>query len=169
MTTYSAMGNRPLTLDELRIEVQELEEQLASRTKEVDAWIKRYNKSITKQRKIIQDLQTQLEDKVYILDELHDILNVSEVGSYIDAAEHMKKQIQELEKNAELSGIMFNNSEIHNKALKEKLSESVHKNEIQELIEKMEWSREATELLDPKAPELVLVLGLESLLQEKAK
>ncbi len=41
--------------------VQELESMLVSRTKEVDAWIERYDRNIAKQRDIIQTLQSEQE------------------------------------------------------------------------------------------------------------
>ena len=41
--------------------IKELESMLESRTKEVDSWIERYDKNITKQRGIIQEQRGQLD------------------------------------------------------------------------------------------------------------
>jgi uncharacterized coiled-coil protein SlyX len=41
--------------------IKELESMLESRTKEVDDWIKRYDKNITKQQKMIQEQRKQLD------------------------------------------------------------------------------------------------------------
>jgi hypothetical protein len=68
--------------------IAELESMLVSRTKEVDDGITRYNKSVSKQQKIIAELETQLK-----MAKADGVREVAKQMNTIYASEHNQKKV----------------------------------------------------------------------------